>query len=135
MNNDILPVNYELLQNWNFLKGRLIIAFVVYDLDIEKIIILKLILSRKNSFKYLFGKSFCKVQLSLTNTKGAFINYDMQIWTIFDPLCHKLGYPLYKLPPPLADQFQSKYIVGCRGASQLGGSLLGIPLGYKANKL
>ena len=27
------------------------------------------------------------------------------------------------------------YIVGCRGASQLGGSLLGIPLGYKANKL
>ena len=28
-----------------------------------------------------------------------------------------------------------RYIVGCRGASQLGGSLLGIPLGYKANKL
>ena len=27
------------------------------------------------------------------------------------------------------------YIVGSRGASQLGGSLLGIPLGYKANKL
>ena len=27
------------------------------------------------------------------------------------------------------------YIVGCGGASQLGGSLLGIPLGYKANKL
>ena len=27
------------------------------------------------------------------------------------------------------------YIVGCRGASQLGGSLLGIPPGYKANKL
>ena len=26
-------------------------------------------------------------------------------------------------------------IVGSRGASQLGGSLLGIPLGYKANKL
>ena len=26
-------------------------------------------------------------------------------------------------------------IVGCRGASQLGGSLLGIPPGYKANKL
>ena len=26
-----------------------------------------------------------------------------------------------------------KYIVGSRGASQLGGSLLGIPLGYKAN--
>ena len=25
------------------------------------------------------------------------------------------------------------YIVGSRGASQLGGSLLGIPLGYKAN--
>ena len=27
------------------------------------------------------------------------------------------------------------YIVGCRGASQLGGSLLGDPTGYKANKL
>ena len=27
------------------------------------------------------------------------------------------------------------YIVGSRGASQLGGSLLGIPPGYKANKL
>ena len=27
------------------------------------------------------------------------------------------------------------YIVSCRGASQLGGSLLGIPPGYKANKL
>ena len=27
------------------------------------------------------------------------------------------------------------YIVGCRGASQLGGSLIGIPPGYKANKL
>ena len=27
------------------------------------------------------------------------------------------------------------YIVGCQGASQLGGSLLGIPPGYKANKL
>ena len=27
------------------------------------------------------------------------------------------------------------YIVGCRGASQLGGSLAGIPPGYKANKL
>ena len=27
------------------------------------------------------------------------------------------------------------YIVGSRGASQLGGSLLGIPLGYKSNKL
>ena len=27
------------------------------------------------------------------------------------------------------------YIVGCRGASQLGGSLLGIPTGYNANKL
>ena len=26
-------------------------------------------------------------------------------------------------------------IVGCRGASQLGGSLLGISPGYKANKL
>ena len=25
--------------------------------------------------------------------------------------------------------------IGCRGASQLGGSLLGIPRGYKANKL
>ena len=37
-------------------------------------------------------------------------------------------------------QFQNKaslgtYIVGCRGASQLGGSLPGIPSGYKANKL
>ena len=28
-----------------------------------------------------------------------------------------------------------KYVVGCRGASQLGGSFLGIPPGYKANKL
>ena len=27
------------------------------------------------------------------------------------------------------------YIVGSQGASQLGGSLLGIPPGYKANKL
>ena len=27
------------------------------------------------------------------------------------------------------------YIVGCQGASQLGGSLLGIPPGYKASKL
>ena len=27
------------------------------------------------------------------------------------------------------------FIVGCRGASQLGGSLLGIHQGYKANKL
>ena len=27
------------------------------------------------------------------------------------------------------------YIVSCRGASQLGGSLQGIPQGYKANKL
>ena len=27
------------------------------------------------------------------------------------------------------------YIVGCQGASQLGGSLVGIPPGYKANKL
>ena len=27
------------------------------------------------------------------------------------------------------------YIVGCRGASQLRGSLLGIPPGYKADKL
>ena len=27
------------------------------------------------------------------------------------------------------------YIAGCRGASQLGGPLLGIPPGYKANKL
>ena len=33
------------------------------------------------------------------------------------------------------DQYGGKitYIVGSRGASQLGGSLLGIPLGYKAN--
>ena len=31
--------------------------------------------------------------------------------------------------------FGWSYIVGCRGASQLGGSLLGIPPGYKANKL
>ena len=30
---------------------------------------------------------------------------------------------------------KEKYIVGCRGASQLGGSLIGILLGYKANKL
>ena len=29
----------------------------------------------------------------------------------------------------------STFIVGCRGASQLGGSLLGIQPGYKANKL
>ena len=29
---------------------------------------------------------------------------------------------------------REKYIVGCRGASQLGGSSLGIPPGYKANK-
>ena len=29
----------------------------------------------------------------------------------------------------------SAYIVGCQEASQLGGSLLGIPPGYKANKL
>ena len=28
-----------------------------------------------------------------------------------------------------------RYIVGCRGASQLGGSPVGIPPGYKANKL
>ena len=28
---------------------------------------------------------------------------------------------------------RNKYIVGSRGASQLGGSLIGIPLGYKAN--
>ena len=28
-----------------------------------------------------------------------------------------------------------EYIVGCRGASQLRGSLAGIPPGYKANKL
>ena len=28
-----------------------------------------------------------------------------------------------------------EYIVGSRGASQLGGYLLGNPLGYKANKL
>ena len=27
------------------------------------------------------------------------------------------------------------YIVGCRGASQPGGSLVGIPPGFKANKL
>ena len=27
------------------------------------------------------------------------------------------------------------YIVSCRGATQLEGSLLGIPPGYKANKL
>ena len=27
------------------------------------------------------------------------------------------------------------FIVGCQGASQLGGSLVGIPPGYKANKL
>ena len=31
--------------------------------------------------------------------------------------------------------YLATYIVGSRGASQLGGSLLGIPLGYKANKL
>ena len=31
-------------------------------------------------------------------------------------------------------QFFLGYIVGCRGASQLGGSLLAIPPGYKANK-
>ena len=30
---------------------------------------------------------------------------------------------------------EAGYIVGCREASQLGGSLLGIPPGYKANKL
>ena len=30
---------------------------------------------------------------------------------------------------------RGSYIVGSRGASQLGGSLLGIPPGYKANKL
>ena len=35
----------------------------------------------------------------------------------------------------LHKQSTYRYIVGCRGASQLGGSLLGIPLGYKANKL
>ena len=29
---------------------------------------------------------------------------------------------------------QAVYIVSCRGASQVGGSLLGIPPGYKANK-
>ena len=33
------------------------------------------------------------------------------------------------------ERMHCKYIVGCRGASQLGGSLLGIPPGYKANKL
>ena len=32
-------------------------------------------------------------------------------------------------------RFPLGYIVGSRGSSQLGGSLLGIPLGYKANKL
>ena len=32
-------------------------------------------------------------------------------------------------------QANSLYIVGCRGASQLGGSLLWIPPGYKVNKL
>ena len=31
--------------------------------------------------------------------------------------------------------YQTVYIVGSRGSSQLGGSLLGIPQGYKANKL
>ena len=33
----------------------------------------------------------------------------------------------------LSNGNQVTYIVGSRGASQLGGSLLGIPLGYKAN--
>ena len=28
-----------------------------------------------------------------------------------------------------------KYIIGSRGSTQLGGSLLGIPLGFKADKL
>ena len=36
---------------------------------------------------------------------------------------------------PISFGSYSTYIVGCRGASQLGGSLLGIPPGYKANKL
>ena len=35
----------------------------------------------------------------------------------------------------MAKSDQTGYIVGSRGASQLGGSLIGIPLGYKANKL
>ena len=35
----------------------------------------------------------------------------------------------------VSERKRAVYIVGCRGASQLGGSLLGIPLGFKANKL
>ena len=33
------------------------------------------------------------------------------------------------------EKYKMPQKVGCRGASQLGGSLLGIPPGYKANKL
>ena len=33
----------------------------------------------------------------------------------------------------MAKSDQTGYIVGSRGASQLGGSLIGIPLGYKAS--
>ena len=48
------------------------------------------------------------------------------------PLSKKVPGPLfyYKYDPE-----KGSYIVGSRGASQLGGSLRGIPPGYKANKL
>ena len=48
---------------------------------------------------------------SINGTQAAFINDNKRVWN------------------------KGVYIVGCLGASQLGGSLLGIPPGYKANKL
>ena len=47
----------------------------------------------------------------------------------------KIGYLYHKryILEPNGSCSRGLYIVGSQGASQLGGSLLGIPLGYKAN--
>ena len=45
-----------------------------------------------------------------------------------------LKYFLFRMRSPKILNFDL-YIVGSQGASQLGGYLLGTPLGYKANKL
>ena len=64
------------------------------------------------------------------------LGYTPEVWrkskTIFIP---KLGRKDYSDPRWFSPISLVVYIVGSRGASQLGGYLLGTPPGYKANKL
>ena len=75
--------------------------------------------------------SFTKYFISLFLTSELERNTTLENFNIFFPFF--VSY--FTLPFPFLSIFLFFYlcIVGSGGASQLGGSLLGIPLGYKAN--